>query len=85
MTSNHSDKDRELGDAYAEIKALKYQEHLKDKAVEEVVLTHCIFSQLFITINFFCYRRLWNVYSFIICYVCDLTAKWWAKQSGWKA
>ncbi|KAJ0713847.1 putative microtubule-associated protein [Helianthus annuus] len=30
------DKDRELGDAYTEIKALKYQEHLKDKAVEEL-------------------------------------------------
>ncbi|KAK1427032.1 hypothetical protein QVD17_15714 [Tagetes erecta] len=30
------DKDRELGDAYAEIKALKYQEHLKEKAVEEL-------------------------------------------------
>ncbi|KAJ9544029.1 hypothetical protein OSB04_023736 [Centaurea solstitialis] len=30
------DKDRELGDAYTEIKALKYQEHLKEKAVEEL-------------------------------------------------
>ncbi|KAI3811779.1 hypothetical protein L1987_21510 [Smallanthus sonchifolius] len=30
------DKDRELGDAYAEIKALKYHEHLKEKAVEEL-------------------------------------------------
>ncbi|MFS8001548.1 putative microtubule-associated protein [Helianthus anomalus] len=30
------DKDRELGDAYTEIKTLKYQEHLKDKAVEEL-------------------------------------------------
>ncbi|GJY13508.1 microtubule-associated protein 70-2-like protein [Tanacetum coccineum] len=31
-----TDKDRELGDAYAEIKALKYHEHLKEKAVEEL-------------------------------------------------
>ncbi|XP_076899287.1 microtubule-associated protein 70-1-like [Bidens hawaiensis] len=30
------DKDRELGDAYTEIKALKYHEHLKEKAVEEI-------------------------------------------------
>nr|XP_043610422.1 microtubule-associated protein 70-1-like [Erigeron canadensis] len=30
------DKDRELGDAYAEIKALKYHEHVKEKAVEEL-------------------------------------------------
>lgn len=33
-----SDKDRELGDAYTEIKALKYHQHLKEKAVEEVLL-----------------------------------------------
>ncbi|CBI30130.3 microtubule-associated protein 70-2 [Vitis vinifera] len=30
------DKDRELGDAHAEIKALKYSERLKEKAVEEL-------------------------------------------------
>ncbi|KAK9069280.1 hypothetical protein SSX86_013396 [Deinandra increscens subsp. villosa] len=30
------DKDRELGDAYTEIKALKYHEHLKEKAMEEL-------------------------------------------------
>ncbi|KAL9260280.1 Microtubule-associated protein 70-2-like protein [Drosera capensis] len=30
------DKDRELGDAHAEIKALKYSERLKNKAVEEL-------------------------------------------------
>ncbi|KAK1428943.1 hypothetical protein QVD17_17783 [Tagetes erecta] len=30
------DKDRELGDAYTEIKALKYHEHVKEKAVEEL-------------------------------------------------
>ncbi|KAI7739313.1 hypothetical protein M8C21_029380, partial [Ambrosia artemisiifolia] len=30
------DKERELGDAYTEIKALKYHEHLKEKAVEEL-------------------------------------------------
>ncbi|KAL3755150.1 hypothetical protein ACJRO7_002242 [Eucalyptus globulus] len=30
------DKDRELGDALAEIKALKYSERLKEKAVEEL-------------------------------------------------
>ena len=33
-----ADKDRELGDAHAEIKALKYSERLKEKAVEEVLL-----------------------------------------------
>ncbi|KAK6944459.1 Microtubule-associated protein 70 [Dillenia turbinata] len=32
------DKDRELGDAQAEIKALRYSERLKEKAVEEMVL-----------------------------------------------
>lgn len=32
-----ADKDRELGDAHAEIKALKYSERLKEKAVEEVL------------------------------------------------
>lgn len=32
-----TDKDRELGDALAEIKALKYSERLKEKAVEEVL------------------------------------------------
>ncbi|XP_071721421.1 microtubule-associated protein 70-1-like [Rutidosis leptorrhynchoides] len=30
------DKDRELGDSYNEIKALKHHEHLKEKAVEEL-------------------------------------------------
>lgn len=30
------DKDRELGDAQAEIKALKYSDRLKEKAVEEL-------------------------------------------------
>lgn len=34
--SAFADKDRELGDAHAEIKALKYSERLKEKAVEEV-------------------------------------------------
>nr|GEV13200.1 microtubule-associated protein 70-2-like [Tanacetum cinerariifolium] len=31
-----TDKDRELGDAYAEIKALKYHQHLNEKAVEQL-------------------------------------------------
>ena len=48
-----SDKDRELGDAYAEIKALKYHEHLKEKAVEEVLLLFPIFHPI-ITIKFYC-------------------------------
>ncbi|KAK6923971.1 Microtubule-associated protein 70 [Dillenia turbinata] len=33
-----TDKDRELGDAQAEIKALRYSERLKEKAVEEIAL-----------------------------------------------
>lgn len=33
----HADKERELGDAHAEIKALRYSERLKEKAVEEVL------------------------------------------------
>jgi len=33
------EKDRELGEAHAEIKALKQSERLKEKAVEEVFLT----------------------------------------------
>lgn len=33
-----TDKDRELGDALAEIRALKYSERLKEKAVEEVLV-----------------------------------------------
>lgn len=32
-----ADKERELGDSCAEIKALKYSERLKEKAVEEVL------------------------------------------------
>lgn len=32
-----ADKDRELGEAQAEIKALKLSERLREKAVEEVV------------------------------------------------
>lgn len=31
-----SDKDRELGEAQAEMKALRYSERLREKAVEEV-------------------------------------------------
>ncbi|KAI3702730.1 hypothetical protein L6452_28482 [Arctium lappa] len=45
-------KDRELGDAYTEIKALKYHEHLKEKAVEEVLLLFA-FLQSIITIEFY--------------------------------
>lgn len=33
-----TDKDRELGDALAEVKSLKNSERLKEKAVEEVLL-----------------------------------------------
>lgn len=39
MIKNCAEKDRELGEAHAEIKALKFSERLKEKAVEEV-LTH---------------------------------------------
>ncbi|KAF8396269.1 hypothetical protein HHK36_017884 [Tetracentron sinense] len=38
-----SDKDRELGDAHAEIKALKYSERLREKAVEEAKYYRVIF------------------------------------------
>uniref|UniRef100_A0A3N7GDN1 Uncharacterized protein n=1 Tax=Populus trichocarpa TaxID=3694 RepID=A0A3N7GDN1_POPTR len=31
------DKDRELGEAQAEIKALRFSERLREKAVEEVI------------------------------------------------
>lgn len=46
-----ADKERELGDAHAEIKALKYSERLKEKAVEEVLLLIlalrvCLFQHL---------------------------------------
>lgn len=34
-----ADKDRELGEALAEIKSLKNSERLKEKAVEEVIYT----------------------------------------------
>lgn len=37
MLLHVADKDRELGDAHAEIKSLKYSERLKEKAVEEVL------------------------------------------------
>jgi len=36
------DKDRELGDAQAEIKALRLSERLREKAVEEVIY-HSLF------------------------------------------
>lgn len=32
-----ADKDRELGEAQAEIKALRFSERLREKAVEEVI------------------------------------------------
>ncbi|KAL6988021.1 hypothetical protein U1Q18_013767 [Sarracenia purpurea var. burkii] len=41
------DKDRELGDAHAEIKALKYSERLKEKAVEEVLSLSLLMSAFF--------------------------------------
>lgn len=34
----YADKDRELGEAQAEIKALRLSERLREKAVEEVIL-----------------------------------------------
>lgn len=34
-----ADKDRELGEAQAEIKALRFSERLREKAVEEVILS----------------------------------------------
>lgn len=38
VLTTFADKDRELGDAHAEIKSLKNSERLKEKAVEEVLL-----------------------------------------------
>lgn len=41
-----ADKDRELGEAQAEIKALRLSERLREKAVEEVILIifpECLF------------------------------------------
>lgn len=35
-----ADKDRELGEAHAEIKALRLSERLREKAVEEVIYLH---------------------------------------------
>ena len=34
-----ADKDRELGEAQAEIKALRFSERLREKAVEEVLIS----------------------------------------------
>ena len=43
INTNSADKDRELGDAQAEIKALKLTERAREKAFEEV-LNSFIFS-----------------------------------------
>ena len=37
MVFGCADKDRELGEAQAEIKALRFSERLREKAVEEVI------------------------------------------------
>lgn len=42
--SSRADKDRELSEAQAEIKALRLSERLREKAVEEVlILFHCLY------------------------------------------
>lgn len=46
-----SDKDRELGEAQAEIRALRLSERLREKAVEEVIISPGIF-RLFSTLPF---------------------------------
>ena len=41
-----SDKDRELGEAQAEIKALRLSERLREKAVEEVIFYFFFFPSI---------------------------------------
>ena len=41
-----SDKDRELGEAHAEIRALRLSERQREKAVEEVCSCCCLESSL---------------------------------------
>ena len=43
-----ADKDRELGDAHAEIKALKQTERAREKAFEEVLTAFFLFSYVFL-------------------------------------
>lgn len=46
MASNSiAEKDRELGDAHAEIRALKYSERLKERGVEEVMRQTFFFAR----------------------------------------
>lgn len=39
-----ADKDRELGEAQAQIKALKLSERAREKAVEEVIFVICYYA-----------------------------------------
>ena len=53
-----ADKDRELGEAQAEIKALRFSERLREKAVEEVISTFFFFNS--ITTFYFSFIKLDN-------------------------
>lgn len=50
-----ADKDRELGEAHAEIKALRLSERLREKAVEEVIFMS-FESKSFFFIYFYCFE-----------------------------
>lgn len=50
-----SDKDRELGEAQAEIRALKMSERLREKAVEEVSFCFLLFLIPFVLAIVFCF------------------------------
>lgn len=56
----NADKDRELGDALAEIKSLRNSERLKEKAVEEVLqfdtTSTCLFVMSYIIVSFLIHR-----------------------------
>ena len=47
------DKDRELSEAQAEIKALRHSERLREKAVEEVKIITLIYAFLFLIMLLF--------------------------------
>lgn len=59
-----ADKDRELGEAQAEIRALRLSERLREKAVEEVILIisppECLFLELFEIMPYFCENN-WSI------------------------
>lgn len=54
-----SDKDRELGEAQVEIKALRLSERLREKAVEEVIIDSSYHSFCFYRMSIF--RNIWNI------------------------